>query len=72
MHTATEMAAPAEDTRAAWITLAEAGRITGLHNTTVLRMALAGSIAWRGLPGARKRYRRADCERIAAAARASD
>lgn len=64
-------AAPAEDTRPrpAWISLAEATRITGLHNTSVLRLALARTIAVRAVPGTRTRYSRADCERIAAADR---
>lgn len=67
-------AAPAEDTRPrpAWISLAEATRITGLHNTSVLRLALARTIGVRAVPGTRTTYSRADCERMAAADRPAD
>lgn len=49
----------------AWITLAEAARILGIHPTSVQRAALAGGIRHRAMPGTRTRYSREDVERLA-------
>lgn len=48
-----------------WITLAEASRILGVHSSSVMRAALAGSIATRRIAGIRTRYSRADVQRLA-------
>ena len=49
----------------AWITLAEAARILGIHPTSVQRAALAGSIRHRSVAGMRTTYHREDVERLA-------
>ena len=40
-------AAPETERPSDWITLAEASRVSGLHETTLLRMALAGDFRHR-------------------------
>lgn len=58
----TGAAAPAEARE--WVPLATIQRITGATPTAVKSMALAGSIRYRSVPGARTLYSRADAERI--------
>jgi hypothetical protein len=68
MSTATMMTAPmtapmTDD--AEWFSLAEAARVSCLHETTVLRLALAGSIRYR-VRGRRTLFAAADVRRQAA------
>jgi hypothetical protein len=57
---AAESQSPSEGT--VYISLAEASRVSGLHETTVLRMALAGDIAFRSR-GRRTLFSAADVRR---------
>jgi N-glycosylase/DNA lyase len=47
-----------------WLSLAEASRVSKLHETTVLRCALAGDVAHR-IRGRRTLFRRADVLAVA-------
>lgn len=53
----------------AWLNCTEAAELLGVpHRRNVLRLALAGLVSTRQVPGSRRTYRRLDVEAIAAAA----
>ena len=57
-------AAPETERPSDWITLAEASRVSGLHETNLLRMALAGDIRHR-VRGRRTPFAAEDVRRAA-------
>ena len=61
---AAPIAAPETETPPDWMTLAAASRASGLHETTLMRMALAGDIRHR-VRGRRALFSAADVRRAA-------
>ena len=61
---AASCAAPAGPSAELWISLAEASRVSGLHETTVLRLALAGDVRHR-TRGLRTVFHAEDVRRVA-------
>lgn len=62
--TATAPPEASSDPASEWLTLAEASRLSGLHETSVLRMAVAGDIRHR-TRGRQALFAAADVRRLA-------